>query len=369
MTPASVISSFETSLTALDLDTLRWQKLAEGKDLFHPGYRWHYCAMNEDGTQAWLLGCPSEITTETGEVASEAYLSDVLPIDLRRLGVMGNKLSSEVRPAAASVPASDLTKDSNFLGIGTDLVRLFDQPPESDSGTDFTVTGELEDDDFDEVQTPTETDGAIQLRPTSKPIHVHRLILQARWAHFKRMYNAQMREFHTKNLHIPEPYSVVRSFMFYLYTDSIYDESVTINDAAGLLVMSDLYDMPRLRVLCVNRLGKELDIEHAAYIWERAGTAGEDWLRKKAAVFVMAHWGRVVRTKGFKNLKHQSLHDLCEEVDNDGRVVFGDELERIGGLGGSTFGLNGRGVMRKGSVGLSVTGDDTETEDDGMDVS
>jgi hypothetical protein len=184
------------------------------------------------------------------------------------------------------------------------------------------------------------------------------------------MYNAQMREFHTKNLHIPEPYNVVRAFLFYLYTDSIYDERVTLDDVAGLLVMADLYDMPRLRVLCVNRLGKELDHEHAAVIWERAGTAGEDWLRKKAASFIMGSWGRVVRTKGFKGLKHASLLDLCEEVDLEGRVLFGDEVERLGS--GGAFGAGGRGgVLRKGSVGLSLTEEETENEDgdDGMDVS
>ena len=360
VTPATMLSSCETSLSSLDLDSLRWQKLAEGKDLFHPGYRWHYCAMNEDGTQAWLLGCPSESAADNTDIASEAYLSDVLPIDLRKLGVMGNKLSSETRPAGGSIPASDMTRESNLLGIGADLVALFDQPPEGGSGTDFTVTGELDDDESTDIE---------GMQPTSPPIHVHKLILQARWAHFNRMYNAQMREFHTKNLHIPEPYSVVRAFLFYLYTDSIYDETVTLNDVAGLLVMADLYDMPRLRVLCVNRLGKELDFEHAAVIWERAGTAGEEWLRKKCATFIMQHWGRIVRTRGFRNLKHASLLELCEEVDEGGRVLWGDEVEMLGSRG--AFGMRGPGALRKGSVGLALTDVETETEDgdDGMDVS
>lgn len=372
VTPASVMSASETCLSALDLDTLRWQKLAEGKDLFSPSYRWHYCAMNEDGTQAWLLGCPSEATVDNTDIASEAYLSDVLPIDLRKLGVIGNKLAAEVRPTRSSVPASDMTRESDLLGIGADLVQLFDQSPEAGGGTDFSVTGEVDDeDDAASLASPIELDGSMPLRPTSKPIWVHRLILQARWAHFNRMYNAQMREFHTKSLHIPEPHSVVRAFLYYLYTDSIYDQQVTLNDVAGLLVMADLYDMPRLRILCVNRLGKELDIDHAAIIWERAGTAGEDWLRKKAATFCMMHWGRVVRTKSFKNLKHTSLLELCEEVDNDGRVLFGDEVDRLGNQNGSGLAGSGRSALRKGSIGLSLAEEETENEDgdDGMDVS
>jgi len=170
-------------------------------------------------------------------------------------------------------------------------------------------------------------------------------------------------------MHIPEPYSAVRAFLYYLYTDTISGSAATLDDVAGMLVMSNIYDMPRLRLLCVNRLGKELDVEHAAITWERAGTAGEEWLRRRAANFCMTHWGRVVRTKGFKNLPHSSLVELCEEIDGEGRVVSGEELERVGGLGGTPYGVSGR--KRKGSVVPSLVGEDEETEDgdDGMDVS
>jgi len=181
-----------------------------------------------------------------------------------------------------------------------------------------------------------------------------------------------MLEFHTKKMHIPEPYHAVRAFLSYLYTDSIAEPAVTLHDVAGMLVMSNIYDMPRLRLLCVNRLGKELDVEHAAIIWERAGTAGEEWLRRRAANFCMTHWGRIVRTKGFKSLPQSSLVELCEEIDAEGRVVGGEELERVGGLGGTAFGVGGSGGRkRKGSVGVSLVGDETETEegDEGMDVS
>lgn len=58
-TPMATSASKECSLSALDLGTLRWQKLAEGREIFKTGYRWHYCTMNDDGTKAWLLGCLS----------------------------------------------------------------------------------------------------------------------------------------------------------------------------------------------------------------------------------------------------------------------------------------------------------------------
>ena len=59
------------------------------------------------------------------------------------------------------------------------------------------------------------------------------------------------------------------------YTDSIAPHTpsfvANLTDVAGMLVMANLYDMPKLRLMCVNRLSREIDIEHAAVIWERAG--------------------------------------------------------------------------------------------------
>ncbi|KAK5144539.1 hypothetical protein LTR04_001533 [Oleoguttula sp. CCFEE 6159] len=396
VTPASVISSFETSLSALDLDTLRWSKLADGKDLFNPSYRWHYCAMNEDGTQAWLLGCPTEPPANGGNPNSEEYLSDVLPIDLRKLGLLGNSLTLESHSEQAKMPASDTHATSHLTAIGADLARTFDQPPASGSSADFIITGErddemdLSDDEHSSTTPSASSDLQQQQQPAnaSRPIHVHKLILQARWPHFSRLYSAQMSEFHTKRMHIPEPYAAVRAFLYYLYTDSIASNpnsttggttGPSLEDVAGMLVMSNIYDMPRLKILCVNRLGKELDVEHAACVWERAGTAGEEWLKRRAAAFCMTHWGRVVRTQGFRNLRRRAFLELCEEIDRDGRVVGGDELEAVGGLGGGRFGVGGVGGgqgregRKRGVRDLSggVGEDEAEAEgdeDEGMEI-
>ncbi|KAL9092552.1 MAG: hypothetical protein Q9165_004356 [Trypethelium subeluteriae] len=397
LTPATVINSNETSLSMLDLDTLRWSRLADGKDLFNPSYRWLYCAMNEEGTHAWLLGCPTEPTRDNGN--AEEYLSDVLPIDLRKLGLLGNTLTAESRSQYLKMPASDGQSNGHLSGIGADLAQTFDQAPEAGSGADFVITGERDDDDDasdDEVAVMGKTmqsddNSAHQQSNTSRPIHAHRLILQARWPHFNRVYNSQMLEFHTKKMHIPEPYSVVRSFLYYLYTDSIAQNSYSSSsssastdtaasgpslwDVAGMLVMANMYDMPRLRLLCVNRLSRELDVENAARIWERAATAGEEWLKRRAASFCMCHWGRVVRTVGFASLRRRALMELCEEVDADGRVVGGDEVEALGGLGGGRLGWQGQAhreaarKRRAGSNADAEDGDGDAEDDEGMEIS
>jgi BTB/POZ domain len=272
-----------------------------------------------------------------GDEIKESWLisiSDIMEVDLRRFGIIGNNLTPEPRVEASRTPSADRMVLQASKGLGADLAKLFNQPPESGSGTDFTITA-LRDGDWDDEELMSSSmmraedqNQQTWLDPnatTSPPIHVHKLILQARWPHFARLYNAQMAEFHTKKMHIPEPYSVVKAFLYYLYTDSIQPEECgELSDVAGLLVMSNIYNIPHLRLLCVNRLSKELDVDHACIIWHCAGIANEDWLRKRAANFCLMHWGRVVRTQGFLKLPRQALVELSQEIDMEGRVVGGE---------------------------------------------
>lgn len=378
VTPAATIAPHDCSLSSLDLETLRWQKLAEGRDIFKTGYRWHYCTMNEDGTKAWLLGCPADSNaTDFGPSGSEEFLSDIMELDLRRYGIIGNNLTPEPR-AEMTRPSAERLVIPTSKGLGADLAKLFNQPPESGSGTDFTITALKEDADYDDDMghsfSSRNNDKPQQkwLEPdasTSQPIHVHKLILQARWPHFARLYNAQMAEFHTKKMHIPERYSTVKAFLKYLYTDSIQPEECDeLSDVAGMLVMSNIYNIPHLRLLCVNRLSKELDVDHACVIWHCAGTANEEWLRRRAANFCLMHWGRVVRTEGFLDLPRQALVELSQEIDMEGRVVGGEELEYVGGLSGSRFGFGG--VARKASVSSERTQQmGSEDENEEMEMS
>ncbi|KAL8737967.1 MAG: hypothetical protein Q9181_001189 [Wetmoreana brouardii] len=380
VTPASTIRPSECNLSALELDALQWQRLAEGPEIFDASYRWHYCAVNEDGTKAWLLGCPSEAPETVA--GFEEYLSDVLPLDLRRFGLLGNDLCLEPLAIGGKLPASDTHPTSNLSSLGADLSSMFDQRPESGSDSDFIITAEKDGvlEDHDSIGSPTPSSvSSPQFLPasatTSPPIYVHKLVLRARWPHFTRVFNAQMAEFHTKKMHIPEPYAVVRAFLYYLYTDSIAahpEYCPSLDCIAGLLVMANVYDMPRLRLLCLHRLSRELDVEHAAVVWERAGTAGEDWLQRRAASYCLTHWGRIVRTIGFRQLSRQSMMDLCEVIDVEGRVVGGEELELVGGLGGARFGVGGMSREPGRSRQTAIEFEDTDTNSDdneGMELS
>ncbi|KAI1811756.1 kelch domain-containing protein [Poronia punctata] len=375
VTPATTMSSKDCALSALDLSTLRWQKLAEGREIFNSNFRWHYCTMNDDGTKAWLLGCPMDSVNDLSPNGYEEYLSDIMEIDLRRYGFLGNNMVPESRSGLCRPTSSTRVQDQPSKGLGLDLARLFNQPPETGSGTDFVITalGEGEEDDIMSSgliragDIPGTQNWFSPDAKTSPPIHVHKLILQARWPHFARLYKAQMAEFHTKKMHIPEPYPVVKAFLYYLYTDSIHaSEGVTeLADVAGLLVMSNIYNIQHLRLLCVNRLSKELDVDHACIIWYCAGLASEDWLRRRAASFCLTHWGRIVRTQGFARLPRNSLVELSQEIDTEGRVIGGEELDYADSYRGRDW------LHRKDSVSSERTqtmASDVEDDSEGMDI-
>ena len=384
VTPAATLRQNDCSLSTLELDSMRWQKLVEGPEIFSPGYKWHYCTMNEDGTKVWLLGSPAEDTNNNNAVGDQ-QLSEVLSIDLRRYGLLGND----------SAPASEQSRilaaeraSSASAGLGQDLAAMFDQPPETGSMTDFVVTANMDDSfvDEDDIESSQNTPIASNSFDsshftsnsenysnnnsiaTSAPIHVHKFILQARWPHFKRLLAAKMIEYQTGKLHIPEPYSVVRAFLYYLYTDDVSPNTAychDLADIAGMLVLASLYDMPKLRLLCVNRLSREIDVEHAAVIWERAGRTEEEWLKNRAARFCMLNFGRVVRTEGFRSLSRSSIMELCEVVDTEGRVVGGDELDDGFGIASGYAGANTSGRRRHRD---STTETEDGADDDDVDM-
>ena len=373
VTPSATIRHNDCNLSTLELDSMRWQKLVEGPELFNTGYKWHYCTMNEDGTKVWLLGSPQE--DPNNATGGEQQLSEVLSIDLRRYGLLGNDSAptSEQNRILAAERSSAVS-----AALGSDLAAMFDQAPDTGSMADFIITANLDESALEEDETDPDTGGNTPTGSSSgnalyvpdasancsPPIHVHKFILQARWPHFKRLLSSKMIEYQTNKLHIPEPYSVVRAFLHYLYTDDISPHTAfcrDLSDIAGMLVMANLYDMQKLRLLCVNRLSREIDIDHAAVIWERAGRTEEEWLKNRAARFCMMNWGRIVRTDGFRSLSRSSLMELCEVVDTEGRVVGGEELDDSFGAGYASANTSGRRRHRD-STTETEGGDDTDVD-------
>ena len=65
-------------------------------------------------------------------------LSDVLPLDLRRFGLLGNEAAARSDSNQVDMPASDTHAASKLTNPVVNLSAMFDQ--KKDSGQDFVLT-------------------------------------------------------------------------------------------------------------------------------------------------------------------------------------------------------------------------------------
>ncbi|KAK9476787.1 hypothetical protein V1514DRAFT_284491 [Lipomyces japonicus] len=337
-THGHAILNTDTSISSFELRDLRWRTLADGSNDIFSGYVWSYIALS--GTTAYLLGF------QRGNEGEElGCLSSVLPIELKYYGIV---------PKQKSTNSLELEPES----LNADMQALFNDKESSD----FIITAVPDDyESENEVQDEDAHSPAV-----SEPIFVHSLVLLARWPHFRRLANSRMREFHRKKMHIPETHSTVKALVQYLYSDTI-DNSVSISVISKVLVLSNMYALPRLRDICVARIQDGFNYHNAVIIWECAKIAQEEVLRVSAARFCFKHWGRVVRTKAFQKLSKNAMLELCAEVDERGHVVseWNFDLQRSRSRSGLASVVAARnGGSRRSARAESVMIVDSESESD-----
>ncbi|CAG8590646.1 17244_t:CDS:1 [Funneliformis caledonium] len=247
---------------ALDLNSFQWHQFEDG-DRFVQG-NWHYFAMAENCPRFFLFGID--------EKESDEYFSNVLSVDLQEYGI------SRIPPPT----------------IGWDFAQLLNDVNTSD----FTIKSNEED---------------------SPVIHVHRIILLARWPHFGNMINSGMTESFNSTLTIPEPYDIVQAFISYLYTD-IIEGQLLIDTVADLMVLGNMYLIPRLTSLCCARLQENISIENVAKIYQSASVAGAHPLKKRSMRFINTNFGPVSKTQGFRTLPKEILFDFLDSLPEKAKI-------------------------------------------------
>ncbi|CAG8473683.1 6927_t:CDS:1 [Paraglomus occultum] len=251
-----------TGAWALDMNTFEWRQYLGDEQIIQGN--WHYFAMGENNQCLFLFG--------NGDKDEEHYLSCVLSVDLQEYGLV------HIQPPT----------------IGMDLGQLFNELAVSD----FTLRS---------------------LEKDAPPIYCHKIILLARWAHFAKMLNSGMIESFSNTFTIPEPYSTVRAFIYYLYTDTLEDY-LPVDTIADLMALGNLYLLPRLVSLCSSRIHQKIDVEHVARIYHRATMAGENGLKKRALRFMDMNFGRVSKTEGFRTLPKEVLFDFYDSLPERAKI-------------------------------------------------
>jgi hypothetical protein len=283
------MSEQSNMITSLDLDSLNWRLIYEEKSqgLFAE-HRWYHMFVHN--SRLVLLGDPED--------SYEERLSHVLVMDLSNHGYMDSGAGANTYSDPSAPPSPSLSLGT----IGHDMYLFFKRS----EMCDFEITA-IEG-NFRPIVSHDE------FGINSEPIKVHMMVLLARWPHFKRIMASQMSEYHERKMFIPEPVAWVRRLIEYMYRDSI--EGYNINEITGLLVLANLYDLPRLRKLCIEAISRfGLQESTAVLIWERSMAANEQWMRRGAASYCLQHWGQIVRTEAFRNLCRESLIALCCEAE------------------------------------------------------
>ncbi|CAJ0745629.1 22126_t:CDS:2 [Entrophospora sp. SA101] len=247
---------------SLDLDSLQWHKFEDG-ERFVQG-KWHYFAMAENNSHFFLFGNPEE--------DSDEYFSNVLSIDLQEYGI------SRIPPTT----------------IGWDFQQLIND----EATSDFVIRSK---------------------EPKSPPFHVHRIILIARWSHFSNMINSGMLESYNKSLTIPESYKTVQAFVSFLYTDVI-DDQFSVDTIADLMILGNMYLIPRLKSLCCACLQSKINIDNVSRIYQCASVAEIFALKKRCMRFININFGPVSRTQGFRSLPKEILFDFLDNLPDKAKI-------------------------------------------------
>ena len=291
----------DASVSALDLHRMHWVILESSpvvRDFVWENLVRGNC--NGDGCgKAYFIGYP-------GGFANDVF-SNVLEVDLANFGIVVNDNGLDT--------AFSPTEEGGLPDIARDLATLLDD----EETADFPIITDHDVDD-DEVSDPSGSQITDIPEDVERPsIRCHTLILKARWRHFKRIMASKMSEFHSHQLILPEPYTVVKSLITYFYTDHLPPTPTPI--LSRLLVIANLYNITRLRTLCLGKLLRELSIEHATIVWAAARESGERGLERRAGKLCFENWGEVVRTRGFREMKREDVVELCGLVGRGARVV------------------------------------------------
>jgi len=294
----------DASLNALDLNRMHWDVLESSPIVKESGFVWENLVRgNCDGYgcgKAYFIGYP-------GGFANDVF-SHILEVDLSNFGIV-----------VGDVTPFDTT-DEGMGGIARDLAVLLDE----DETCDFTIITE-DDDNWGEDSCVSHelSDSQITDLPEESmertSIRCHTLILLARWPHFKRIMSAKMSEFHNRRLVLPEAYTVVKALITFFYTDLLPNVNVPV--LSRLLVLSNLYNLTRLRALCLGKLLRDLSVEHATTVWAAAREADERSLERRAGKVCFENWGEVVRTDAFRSMKREDVVELCGLVGRGARVI------------------------------------------------
>lgn len=135
-------------------------------------------------------------------------------------------------------------------------------------------------------------------------VPIHSLVFKACMPFFATMMDSKMSESSEKKLEIPYPLSWVEAMVSYFYGEPF---EVEFEQATGLLILADVYDIAELQRLAIARIKSErLDMTKCLAGWKNAFEAQNEEMRAYFASFARNQWDELEQSAEF-------LRDLSQE--------------------------------------------------------
>jgi RCC1 and BTB domain-containing protein len=141
-------------------------------------------------------------------------------------------------------------------------------------------------------------------------VYAHRSILASRCEHFAAMFRSGMRESVEKEIHIPN----VTKPVFLLLMEFLYTETVTIEIeyAVELYILSDLYQLERLKNICITVIKRKMSLDNAASILQIAADEGCQIVKDICMEFIVTNFETFSKSESIRLLSHSLLLEILE---------------------------------------------------------
>ncbi|KAI8327962.1 hypothetical protein BC941DRAFT_445958 [Chlamydoabsidia padenii] len=306
-TSSCSLSSGDTGLWTIDLTSMQWQH----HDITTGQCHWQYFSMAEHANNLILFGATDDDLDE--------YYTMVLQIHLKEHGIVPvppSQLGTDLAGLLLSASASNNNNNNNDNNINNNNNNNSNNNNDTNSSSSNNHVNNNNNSSSLSSYATTTADFTLLSSTGGGQVKVHRLVLLARWPHFAHLMNSGMVESLGDTMTLPEPLAVIQTFVRFLYTDTLQvnDDGDTSDLVADLMVMANLYLLPRLLALCVRRLYGCISTPSVAKIYQAAIHAGQDALAQVALAYMLRHFGQVVKTPGFRTLPSSTMARLLDQI-------------------------------------------------------
>jgi len=182
----------------------------------------------------------------------------------------------------------------------------------------------------------------ITINVGGKIVHAHRVVLAARCAYFRGMFESGMKDAASQTVALDEiPYPIFMALLEYLYVDSV---DVTSELALPLFAAADFLGVEHLKSVCIGQIEAELSVDNVCNALTVADKHLATSLKDTCIDYIVAHFQEVHLTAGFKELARELL-----ELVHDGISARLDGSSAAVGLVGGGRGTAGGAHKSSGS--------------------